>query len=65
MGEGSKRPVMMVEMERWDRCVMYGVKSYSVVPVAAHPLIPPRPRSSPPHLSLIPAHPSLIPAYPR
>lgn len=35
MGEGSKRPVMMVEMERWDRCVMYGVKSYSVVPVAA------------------------------
>ena len=35
MGEGSKRPVLMVEMERWDRCVMYGVKSYSVVPVAA------------------------------
>jgi len=35
MGQGSTRPVMMVEMERWDRCVMYGVKSYSVVPPAA------------------------------
>lgn len=35
MGSGSRRPVMMVEMERWDRCVMYGVKSYSIVPPAA------------------------------
>jgi phosphatidylinositol 3-kinase len=32
LGSRSTRPVMMVEMERWERCVMYGVKCYSLVP---------------------------------
>ena len=35
LGSSCTRPVMMVEMERWDRCVMYGVKCYSLVPPAA------------------------------
>lgn len=35
LGSSCTRPVMMVEMERWDRCVMHGVKCYSLVPPAA------------------------------
>jgi hypothetical protein len=34
-GQPPRCAVIMVEMERWDRCVLYGVKSYSVVPATA------------------------------
>ena len=29
MGPGTTRPVIIVELERWDRCVMYAFKAHS------------------------------------
>lgn len=37
---GDSKPVIMVEMERWDLTVMFGAKDYSVVPNGGHPSLP-------------------------
>jgi len=40
VGDGTCRPTITVEMERWDRTVMYGVRPYTQIPSGGNSLLP-------------------------